>query len=141
MYFLSTKCHSRVPPIDQALKKYEMGPSLNEDEMNRLGLRLLRTKKLKESIRTLELNVAAFPKSANAWDSLAEAYMIGGKELAIAYYRVARTQSHQSRRYRKPEEARCKVSAETHTSPLCPLMLGLHYRCASCVSPIGSPSR
>ena len=73
--------------IDQALKKYEMGPPLNEDEMNRLGLRLLRTKKLKEAIRTLELNVAAFPKSANTWDSLAEAYMIGGKELAIAYYR------------------------------------------------------
>jgi len=37
--------------------------------MNRLGLRLLRTKKLKEAIRTLELNVAAFPKS-DAWDSL-----------------------------------------------------------------------
>jgi len=73
--------------IDQALKKYEMGPPLNEDEMNRLGLRLLRTKKLREAIRTLELNMAAFPKSANTWDSLAEAYMIGGKELAIAYYR------------------------------------------------------
>jgi cytochrome c-type biogenesis protein CcmH/NrfG len=28
-----------------------------------------------------------FPESANAWDSLAGAYMIGGKELAIAYYR------------------------------------------------------
>jgi CubicO group peptidase (beta-lactamase class C family) len=72
---------------DKALKQYEMGPPLNEDEMNRLGLRLLRTKKFDEAIRTLELNVAAFPKSANAWDSLAEAYMIGGKELAIAYYR------------------------------------------------------
>jgi Tfp pilus assembly protein PilF len=64
-----------------------MGPPLNEHEMNRLGLRLLRTKKLKEAIRTLEMNVAEFPKSANAWDSLAEAYMIGGKELAIEYYR------------------------------------------------------
>jgi tetratricopeptide (TPR) repeat protein len=72
---------------DKALKQYEMGPPLNEDEMNRLGLRLLRTKKFDEGIRTLKLNVAAFPKSANAWDSLAEACMIGGKELAIAYYR------------------------------------------------------
>jgi CubicO group peptidase (beta-lactamase class C family) len=73
--------------IDQALKQYEIGPPLNEDEMNRLGLRLLRTKRPNEAIRTLQLNVAAFPKSANAWDSLAEAYMIGGKELAISYYR------------------------------------------------------
>ena len=61
-----------------------MGPRLDEDEMNRLRLRLLRTKKLKEAIRFFELNVAAFPKSANTWDSLAEAYMIGGKELAIS---------------------------------------------------------
>jgi tetratricopeptide (TPR) repeat protein len=30
---------------------------------------------------------AAFPKPANTWDGLAEAYIIGGKELAIAYYR------------------------------------------------------
>jgi len=73
--------------IDQALKQYEAGPPLSEDDMNRLGLRLLRTKKLNPAIRTLELNVAAFPKSANAWDSLAEAYMTGGRELAIAYYR------------------------------------------------------
>jgi CubicO group peptidase (beta-lactamase class C family) len=72
---------------DEALKQYEKGPPLNEDDMNRLGLRLLRTKKYDEGIRTLKLNVAAFPNSANAWDSLAEAYMIGGKELAIAYYR------------------------------------------------------
>lgn len=73
--------------IDEALKQYEAGPPLNEEDMNRLGLRLLRTKKLKEAMRTLELNVAAFPKSANAWDSLGAAYMIGGRELAIASYR------------------------------------------------------
>lgn len=73
--------------IDEALKQYKAGPPHNEDDMNRLGLRLLRTNKLKEAIRTLELNVEAFPKSANAWDSLAEAYMIGGRELAIMSYR------------------------------------------------------
>lgn len=73
--------------VDGALKAYEKSPRLNEDEMNSLGLRLLRTKKLREAIRVLDLNVAAFPKSANAWDSLAEACMIGGKELAIAYYK------------------------------------------------------
>jgi len=73
--------------IDEALKAYKKSPRLNEDEMNRLGLRLLRTKKLKEAVRILDLNVTAFPKSANAWDSLAEAYMIDGNELAITYYK------------------------------------------------------
>ena len=73
--------------VGEALKAYEKKPALNEDEMNSVGLRLLRTKKLKEAVQILELNVTAFPKSANAWDSLAEAYMVGGKELAIAYYK------------------------------------------------------
>jgi CubicO group peptidase (beta-lactamase class C family) len=73
--------------IDAALKQYQAGPPLDEEQMNKLGLRLLRTKKFREAIRTLELNVAAYPKSANAWDSLGAAYMTGGKELAIAYYR------------------------------------------------------
>lgn len=58
--------------VDEALKAYEKNPPLNEDEMNRLSLRLLRTKKLKEAVRILDLNVTAFPKSANAWDSLAK---------------------------------------------------------------------
>jgi tetratricopeptide (TPR) repeat protein len=73
--------------VDAALKQYEAGPRLSEDDMNSMGLRLLRTKRYKEAIPTLELNVAAFPKSANAWDSLAGAYMRGGRELAIADYR------------------------------------------------------
>lgn len=79
--------------VDDALKTYEKGTLLNEDEMNRIGLRLLRTKKLKEAIRILDLNAAMFPKSANAWDSLAEAYMIGGKELAIACYKKSLEQN------------------------------------------------
>jgi tetratricopeptide (TPR) repeat protein len=44
-------------------------------------------KKFKEALRVFELNAAAYPKSANAWDSLAEADMTAGKELAIQYYR------------------------------------------------------
>jgi len=44
-------------------------------------------KKFKEALRIFELNAAAYPKSSNAWDSLAEAYMVAGKELAIQYYR------------------------------------------------------
>jgi hypothetical protein len=35
---------------------------------------------MKEAIRTLELNVGAYPKSANPWDSLAEAVRGGPGE-------------------------------------------------------------
>ena len=73
--------------IEAALKQYQSQPPLDEDQMNALGLRLLRTKRFKEAIGILQLNVDAYPKSANTWDSLAWAWMSGGKELAIEYYK------------------------------------------------------
>ncbi|SPE36562.1 conserved exported hypothetical protein [Candidatus Sulfopaludibacter sp. SbA6] len=73
--------------IDEALKQYRAGQPLEEGPMNDLGYQLMGAKKFPEAIRIFQLNAAAYPKSANAWDSLAEAYMTGGKELAIAYYR------------------------------------------------------
>jgi len=48
---------------------------------------LMARKEFKEALRIFELNAAAYPKSSNAWDSLGEAYMTAGKELAIQYYR------------------------------------------------------
>jgi CubicO group peptidase (beta-lactamase class C family) len=73
--------------IDEALKQYVAAAPIEEGPMNGLGYQLLAAKKVKEAIRIFELNAAAYPKSSNTWDSLAEAYMIGGKELAIEYYR------------------------------------------------------
>ena len=59
----------------------------DEGELNRLGYRLLGEQKLRESIEILKLNVEAYPQSANAHDSLAEAYMrTGEKELAVQSY-------------------------------------------------------
>ncbi len=49
--------------------------NFREDQLNSLGYRLLREKKIKEAVAVLEWNVAANPKSANAYDSLAEAYL------------------------------------------------------------------
>ena len=63
--------------IDEALKNYSASQPIEEGSMNALGYQLLARKKFKE----------AYPKSANAWDSLAEAYMVAGKELATEYYR------------------------------------------------------
>ena len=73
--------------IDEALKNYSSGQPIEEGSMNMLGYQLLARKKFKEALRIFDLNAAAYPKSANVWDSLGEAYMIAGKELAIQYYR------------------------------------------------------
>ena len=73
--------------IDEALKNYTAEKPIEEGSMNMLGYQLLARKKFKEALRIFELNAATYPKSANAWDSVAEAYMIAGKELAIQYYR------------------------------------------------------
>jgi CubicO group peptidase (beta-lactamase class C family) len=73
--------------IDQSLKEYRAGAPLDEGLINDLGYQLINARKFQEAIRIFELNTASYPQSANAWDSLADAYNIGGKELAIAYYR------------------------------------------------------
>jgi len=58
-----------------------------EDEINDLGYSLLYSGKKSEAIEIFILNVEAFPNSWNAYDSLAEAYMINGnKKMAIENY-------------------------------------------------------
>jgi CubicO group peptidase (beta-lactamase class C family) len=59
----------------------------SERELNNLGYQLLQDKKVDEAIEIFKLNVEAFPKAANAYDSLGEAYMTkGNKELAVKNY-------------------------------------------------------
>jgi CubicO group peptidase (beta-lactamase class C family) len=59
-----------------------------ETELNVLGYRLLQANKLAEAIEIFKLNVEAYPQSANAYDSLGEAYMRhGDKDLAITNYK------------------------------------------------------
>ncbi|MFN2510035.1 MAG: serine hydrolase [Pyrinomonadaceae bacterium] len=65
-------------------KVYDFG----EPELNTLGYQLLRDKKLKEAIEIFKLNVEAYPKGFNTYDSLGEAYMISGNtELATLNYK------------------------------------------------------
>ncbi|HLW31339.1 MAG TPA: serine hydrolase [Aequorivita sp.] len=62
--------------------------SLNEDEMNSMGYKLLQGGKKQEAEAVFKLNVEAFPKSSNVYDSYAEALMEQGKnELAIVNYK------------------------------------------------------
>ena len=57
--------------------------------MNNLGYYFLNTRKtIDAAVSVFALNVEAFPNSANAHDSLGEAYMAKGeKQLAIKNYR------------------------------------------------------
>jgi FKBP-type peptidyl-prolyl cis-trans isomerase len=50
----------------------------SEGDLNALGYRLLRRKRVPEAIEILKLNVEAYPDSANVYDSLAEAYFASG---------------------------------------------------------------
>ena len=63
------------------------GYYLSEAEMNTLGYEYLNSKRYKEAIAVFQMNVEAFPKSFNTWDSLGEAYAAAGeKDLAIKNY-------------------------------------------------------
>ncbi len=79
--FLKDSLEAGVNLYRQAAK------NITESDMNTLGYTLLGMKKNREAIEVFKLNVDAFPKSANCYDSLGEAYMTNGdKELAIANY-------------------------------------------------------
>jgi uncharacterized membrane protein len=80
--------------IDQAVKQYHdlkatqpAAYNFDEDQLNSLGYQLLNTRKFNEAIRIFQLNVEAYPKRANTYDSLGEGYMnAGNKPQAIADY-------------------------------------------------------
>jgi tetratricopeptide (TPR) repeat protein len=64
--------------------------AFNEAAVNRVGYQLVSVRRVREAIAVLKLNVDAYPRSANVYDSLAEAYVNSGdKEQAIAYYKKA----------------------------------------------------
>jgi uncharacterized membrane protein len=81
--------------IDQAVQQYRdlkttqpATYNFDEDQLNSLGYQLLNTKKFTEAIRIFLLNIEAYPKSANTYDSLGEGYMnAGNKAQAIANYK------------------------------------------------------
>jgi Predicted membrane protein (DUF2306)/Tetratricopeptide repeat len=83
--------------IDAAERQYHQlkaeAPSVynfDEDELNSLGYQLIQGNKLQEAIHIFQLNVEAYPKSSNTYDSLGEAYMdAGDKTQAIVNYQKA----------------------------------------------------
>jgi formylglycine-generating enzyme required for sulfatase activity len=87
------------------------GYYFDELEFNEMGYRLVSGKKPIEALQVFLLNVQAFPESANAHDSLAEAYeRVGLRELAIRHYRKA---LELNPRLRTAREALDRFEAET----------------------------
>ncbi len=61
--------------------------SFRESELDDLGYQLIRSGRIADAILMFQLNVDAYPKSGNVYDSLGEAYMDSGdKARAIANY-------------------------------------------------------
>jgi len=64
----------------------------SESDINGLGYELLGRKKVADAIEVFKLVVEEYPQSANAYDSLGEAYVAAGqKQLAIENYEKALT--------------------------------------------------
>ncbi len=80
--------------INQAEKQYHdlrtnhpANYNFGEDELNTLGYQFIRAKDFKDAITIFQLNIEAYPRSSNVYDSLGEAYMDNGdKLLAIPNY-------------------------------------------------------
>ena len=61
-----------------------------ETETNLLGYRLLQAGNFKDAIAVFHLNVEGYPRSANVYDSLSDAYLAtGNKEEALKYAQKA----------------------------------------------------
>ena len=61
-----------------------------ETETNLLGYQLLQAGNVKDAIAVFHLNVEGYPRSANVYDSLSDAYLaMGNKEEALKYAQKA----------------------------------------------------
>jgi hypothetical protein len=84
----------RAKNVEAAIRQYHDLKSaqpeaydFSEEQLNYLGYRLMGMKQTKEAIKILRLNAEVYPKSANVYDSLGEAYMNDGdQEHAIENY-------------------------------------------------------
>jgi predicted Zn-dependent protease len=64
---------------DEAKKRGAASGLFPEGEANAYGYQLLQEGKPQEAIVVFEMNVDAFPQSANTYDSLSDAYLAAGK--------------------------------------------------------------
>ena len=85
---LAGKSSEAIDAYRRIFKETPRNVSIAEERLNTLGYSLLRQTKVPEAIALFKLNTEFYPKSSNAYDSLADAYAASGeKDLAIANYR------------------------------------------------------
>ena len=69
---------------------FDASAALPEQRLNALGYNMLNRKEFDKAVKIFLYNIKLFPKSFNALDSLAEAYLtMGDKENAIKFYKSA----------------------------------------------------
>ena len=69
---------------------FDVSAALPEQMLNAFGYNMLNRKEFNKAIKLFLYNIKLFPKSFNALDSLAEAYLtMGDKENAIKFYKSA----------------------------------------------------
>src|SRR5262249_42607570 len=81
--------------VDATIARYRelkgmnsVGYTFDENALIPLGFALLQKNRISDAIAIFQLNVEEYPKSGNAYDSLADAYAKDGqKQKAIANYR------------------------------------------------------
>ncbi len=76
--------------LTKGLAKIRQNPTsydIDESRLNSLGYRFLEFRLMDQAVAVLALNTTLFPKSANAFDSLGEAYLVGeDREKAMLNY-------------------------------------------------------
>ena len=88
--------------IDFKKKNADKKSEFSPNALNTLGYALMSDNKMKEAIEIFQMNVKAYPKYFNTYDSLAEAYMKSGdKKMAIKYYEKAMALNPQKNDFEK----------------------------------------
>jgi dienelactone hydrolase len=84
---LAKQGFDKAREIYQRARRSDPGFKLSESDVNRWGYELLESGKVAKAVAIFQLNVAMFPESSNAYDSLGEAQEAAGdKQAAIANY-------------------------------------------------------
>lgn len=89
--FIKSQILIKQGKLDESLKLQEsIATQANVGQLNAIGYQFLMNKKMDKAIKFFKLNVKNNPKSANVYDSLAEAYKAkGDKKNAIRNYKKA----------------------------------------------------
>jgi len=86
-YLLAGEVAEAIDIYRKIKKEEPRNRMVRESRFNQLGYTLLGKKEFEKAIALFKLNVEIYPRSANTYDSLAEAYATcGKKKLAIDYY-------------------------------------------------------